>query len=343
MDFNYIPILRWKRGERAALGHVTAPGHNDVRPLIRLAPKQYVEHKATRSKPLVIAPDAFAIDMTAAWGAGEFYLDASELPDGAGDHPMAQIAASARACGLRLIPATRLIAPPSYRHAIRQIERIDRRGVALSVNLREFTDAAQWATQWEYPRGSTDLIADFAGSVSTVAALGASLIHGFQTLHGAADWRSVTIAGTSMMDNFSGLGQGHYTIDRVEWSLWSTLNAGKLQYRVNYGDYATVPVVPAPEGIKWGFPINVRYTAPDRFFICRGVQTTGINAVDMDEQLIRHAESISKWAPRGKLDFCWADQRIDCIAARQEGPGNLERWVQIGVNRHIELVRSALP
>jgi hypothetical protein len=65
--------------------------------------------------------------------------------------------------------------------------------------------------------------------------------------------------------------------------------------------------------------------------------------VDMDVQLLGHARTIRGYAGRGALTHCWGDEKIDRIAARTDGPGNLETWVQIGVNRHIELVRSRLP
>jgi hypothetical protein len=188
----------------------------------------------------------------------------------------------------------------------------------------------------------TDLIADFMDNVGTVAALGASLEHAFQNLHASTRWRTVAIAGTSMPENFGGLVRGLHTIPRVEWQLWQRLVNAGLPFRVDYGDYATVALVPPPEGIAWGYPINVRYTLTSDFLICRGVGTTGINGVDMEPQLIGHAQSIVAFPQRGRI-ACWADKVIDAIAARVEGPGNLEKWVQISVNRHIESVRVNLP
>jgi hypothetical protein len=135
---------------------------------------------------------------------------------------------------------------------------------------------------------------------------------------------------------------GLHTIPREEVQLWSDIANAGLPYRIDFGDYATPPIAEPPPAIAWGYPINVRYTLAKDFLICRGVKTTGFGGVDMDTQLIGHAQSIVAYTQRGPIN-CWADNYIDQIAAKTIGPGNLETWVQIGINRHIELVRSLLP
>lgn len=75
----------------------------------------------------------------------------------------------------------------------------------------------------------------------------------------------------------------------------------------------------------------------------QGVGTTGYYGVDMDQQLLGHAQNIVNFANRGPLAHCWGDAEVDAIAAGSKPPSNLERWVQIGVNRHIELIRANLP
>ena len=100
--------------------------------------------------------------------------------------------------------------------------------------------------------------------------------------------------------------------------------------------------MPPPAGIKWGFPINVRYTLPQDFLICRGVSTTGYGGVDMDKQLVGHAKDIVSYSGRHRIS-CWGDGEIDNIASGKTSQGNLETWVQISVNRHIELTRQQIP
>ncbi len=231
----------------------------------------------------------------------------------------------------------------TYQAAVATIAAADKRGVALVVNLSEFASAAGWSAEWSHAPGDTDLIVDFRDNVSTVNALGAGLDPTFQGLHGGVKWRTVTMAGTSMPENFIGYTAGLSVIPRVEFALWQRLSSLNLPYRLDYGDYATVAVTPAPSGIKWGFPINARYTLPGGFLICRGVNTTGPGAQDMDVQLVGHANSIKGYATRAPLSHCWGDGKVDRIGSAADSPQGLEHWVQIAVNRHIELTRHHLP
>jgi T4 beta protein len=210
------------------------------------------------------------------------------------------------------------------------------------VNLREFTTAQHWEASWPHGLDQTDLIVDFADNAPTIRQLGPALDPAFRNLHHQRKWRTVTTAGTSMPENFGGYAQGVHTIDRAELLIWEQLLQLHLPYRLDYGDYATLSTTPAPSGIKWGYPINVRYTLRKEFLICRGVATTGPDGVDLDEQLIAHAKAIVRYPDRHPI-ACWADATIDRIAVVDERPGNLEYWVKIGVNRHIEWVRSNLP
>jgi hypothetical protein len=245
--------------------------------------------------------------------------------------------------GLNLIPATRLNTPAPYSAAVAAVVAADRRGVALRVDLAEFADARNWVGAWPYQPTDTDLILDLEDNVSRVASFGPAIDGVFTGLYQRNHWRSVTICGTSMPENFTGLTAGSHLITRSEVALWQRLSGIQLPYRLDYGDYATVPVVPPPQGIRYGFPINVRYTLPAEFFICRGVNTRGPAAVDMDQQLFGHAATIAHYGGRGALPHCWADITIDRIAARAASPQGLEHWVQLGVNRHIELTRRNLP
>ena len=337
----YIPILRFMRGERVGIQRLSQARRANVAPLFVLAPKQYVGKKATQKHPAIPAPDAIANELMTCWGTAPFFLDASALPAGA-QHPIVDIAAAARNIGLAMIPAAPLASPLPYQHGVNSVVGTDHRGIGLRVDLTQVSSANLWSTQWPFPLPATDLIIDISDNAPMVATLGAAVTNVIQTLHQGASWRTRTIAGTSMPDNFSGLISGTHTIARSEWSIWQHLTAAGLLYSLDYGDYATVPTVPPPAGIKWGFPINVRYTLANQFLICRGVPTTGYGAVDMGPQLMGHAQSIVAHSGRGPLANCWGDTEIDGIA-NGAAPQGLEHWVQISVNRHLELVRNLLP
>lgn len=339
----YIPILRWKRGERVGVTKLSTAARQNVAPLIVVGTDQFKAKKATQKAAAVPAPDRLAQDILADWGAEPFHLDASAIAHaGAGAHLFSAIAQSCRSAGLKMIPATTLSAPANYQQAVLTAAKTDQRGIVMRTDLQGMTSASSWAPTLPLPLAQFDLLVDFAGGVGSALALGASLTHAFQNLYGAGQWRSVSVSGTSMPDNFGGMTAGLHLIPRAEIQIWQMLASSKLPYQIDYGDYATVPLVAPPSGIAWGYPINVRYTLPKEFLICRGVGTTGFGGVDLDVQLIDHAKRIVAYPTRNPLN-CWADQRIDGIAAGTYPPSGLEHWVQIGVCRHVESVRSNLP
>jgi hypothetical protein len=343
MVYRYIPIVRWKRGERTALTNLAAQYRQDVVPLIVLAQDQPKGKTATKSKAAITPAEAFAHEVHAVWPGQPFYLDASRVPPNqTGRHVLLDIAHACRTIGAQLIPATNLAASPAYDTAVQAVVQTDGRGVGLRAKLNEVTTAFQWTHAWPFTLGETDLIVDLADTVSVVIGLGQSLDHAFQNLHGAGQWRTVSVGGSSMPENFGGYLQGLHTIQRVELQIWQQLTGLGLPYRIDFADYATVPTIPPPEGIAYGFPINARYTLPTEFLICRGVGTRGPAGVDMATQLIGHAQAIVNYPHRNRI-VCWSDDLIDQIAAGAASPGNLETWVSIGINRHVALTRSNLP
>jgi hypothetical protein len=343
MAVTYRPIVRWKRGERVGLAKLTPAGRINVVPILCLGPDQFSAKKATKVKAAMTAPASLVADIEASWGKAWCYVDASSLPAGAAAHPIVDIAAIAATNGLRIIPMTTLHAPAIYQSGVSNAVARLGYGVGLRLNLQDMTSAPTWISSWPYSPSDTDLVVDLSDGVGMAASLGAALDHAFMTLHAGASWRSVTLAGTSMPPNFTGVPAGLHTILRSEFGLWQRISALSLPYQLSFGDYATVSPNGAPQNIAWGFPINVRYTLPAHFLVCRGVGTTGPRGVDMEPQLLAHAKSISGYSARHPLLHCWADGTIDRIAAGAAGPQALEHWVQLGVNRHIEMVRATLP
>jgi hypothetical protein len=342
MVYRYIPILRFKAGERDALKNLSLVGRLGVTPLLLLAPDQFVGKKATAKNPAVASPVQFVSQMAASWGQEPFFLDATALPTTPAGHPLAAIAAVARAHNLKLIPSTTLTAPAPYQAAVNGAVAADGRGVALKIDLSDLASSAAWVPGWAFPLNQTDLIVDLGATISVANAMGAALDPAFLTLAGAGQWRSVTVAGASMPENFTGLAAGLIPMPRVEVLLWNRLRA-LTPYQLDFGDYGTVSTAPAPGGIKWGYPINVKYTVGNDFLICRGVRTVGLGSVDMDVQLRAHAASIVAYPTRAPIAYCWGDGRIDQIAAGAISPNNLGGWVGFSVNRHIETTRANLP
>jgi hypothetical protein len=344
MSTTYVPLLRWKRGERAALSALSPSGKSSVRPFVLLGADNFRDKKATKSASAVSAPAVFASEVLAAWGPSTFFLDASPLPLSAGGaHPLAAIGAALASTGATMVPATSLLASTPYSQAVAAVRASTNSGVCLRISLAEMTSAATWIGSWPFSLAETDLLVDIGDSADSVLALGSAVNSAFATLASGAAWRSVTLAGTSIPENFTGLAAGLYTRPRNEAVLWNQIRTAGLPYTLGYGDYATVSTATPAPGIAWGYPITVKYTLANDFLVCRGVRTKGIGSKDLATQLRGHAKSIKGYPGCGPLGYCWADNTIDDIATGRREPSGLEFWVRISVNRHIELVRSVLP
>ncbi|HEV2515559.1 MAG TPA: hypothetical protein VGV07_09940 [Devosia sp.] len=344
MTVRYVPFLRWKSGEKEALRNLSPTARLNVVPFFLLGADNFKDKKATKKSSSIPAPSVFAMEALGSWGTAPFFLDASPLPnDASGAHPLTNIASSVLSSGGQPIPATSLNASPAYSAAVQSVVHTQQLGVALRVTLSEMTSAPSWLPSWPFPLPETDLIVDLADSAESVLALGAAVNTAFASLASAAVWRSVTLAGTSIPENFSKLAAGNYTRPRFEAQLWSQVANSGLFYQLDYGDYATVSTATPAPNIAWGYPITVKYTLVADYLICRGVKTTGVGSQDMGPQLVKHAKFILGFAGRGRLATCWADDTIDKIAGGTQSPKALAHWVSLAVNRHIELVRSVLP
>jgi Beta protein len=103
MRVKYVPNLRFKKGERTALRHLTQAGKEDVIPLILVGSDQFKGKKQTESKAPVPAPAALTQELAEVWGTTPFYLDASQIQTELGfDHGLVAIADECRARSLRL-------------------------------------------------------------------------------------------------------------------------------------------------------------------------------------------------------------------------------------------------
>jgi len=340
----YIPILRWKRGERVGLERLTPAAKSRTTPLILLGSEQFKVRPATQHHAAVPAPSAFVQEVLQSWGTSAVFVDASSLPSLPGQaHPLTAIAASARGQGVTIVPVANLGVSASYLVAIQGADAIDHRGVCLRIDMQEAFSLSTWLSQWPFQPGQTDLIIDFGENVATAALIGQQLDAMFLSVNSLGAWRYITMAGTSMPQNFTGYTAGSHLILRVEAQLWNRLVALPLGYQLDFGDFTSVTTGVTPSNIAWGYPINVKYTLPSHFLIHRGVRTTGPSGVDMDVQLRSHANGIAAYSPRHRVTGAWSDDTIDQIAIGSAQPKGLEHWVQLGVNRHIELMHAILP
>lgn len=337
----YVPILKWKQGERTALLNLSAAGRTHVVPHISVGEAQFGS-KGKKAPPP--ASEHFVKQVVDAWGTTPVFLDASALTGSPSHHTLDDIRAKAKAAGVVLIPSMRFMPSKEYSAAVLRAAKQDKRGIGFRISLAEMTSAASWATSWPVPLNETDLIVDLGDSVANVFALGASVHSAFASLHGAGSWRTVTICGGNIPATLSGYAVGCTKLPRRELDLWKQLTTKGLPYALDYGDYTTIGPNAITEGIEGPVPINAKYTLKDEYAVFHGVKIKGPGAKTRDVQYRDYAKQITKMPNRGALAHCWGDTIIDAIANDPTAsPGSPASWVSYSVNRHIELTRTQLP
>jgi hypothetical protein len=150
---HYVPILRWKAGERVALREVCAGDRKRITPLIEI-PRKIFEEKDSDPDlagageglfgKLAVRPDPENVLFKAAkavleaWQYSPFFLDLwhidGQIPQIRGKkHPLVSVAEECRRIKLSLVPVTGLDRRPEYQRAVLQVVADDGRGACMRV------------------------------------------------------------------------------------------------------------------------------------------------------------------------------------------------------------------
>lgn len=324
----YVPIIKWKRGERIAVRNLSSAVKDQVIPLFSIMANT--------------EPDTFSNDVQRNWGTERpFYFDfhhniisevyitdflESFINENQEIQPIPVVSPNRGEEYLQLINES-----PTFNH-----------GIALRINLQElnlFQNAIESMLNILEANGfDCDLIIDLGQMsypvevVNSFVPVVRSLITGVQRI----SFRRIIIAGSSFPEGLSVSQNTTTPIPRKEWILWNHLSQDNSN--VIFGDYGTDD----PEDPHFDFlPImipTIRYTYRDDWYIIRGNRNPRnprdfTQFHDLANNLI-HSEYYCG------AEFSWGDEQINEVAntlctQNNCNHGNLERWVQINTNHHI--------
>ncbi|MBN1529477.1 MAG: beta family protein [Thermoleophilaceae bacterium] len=347
----YVPILRAKQGEFAALGETEAAVKDRLTPLIELTPISYepdddgdVEVRVDPSFPQVVRR------LEQHWGTDlPVFVDLGFVPSASyiagGKHPVEFVAHEAREAGVQAVFVTDLHRDDPHQAAIRAGAQEDRRGVCVRLTAEDFDDLAATAAELEavltelaVDRADADLILDLGeiGQAGTLAATG--LIRGLPNI---ADWRSVILAATAFprVANFSA--NTVNTSPRTEWTVWRNVlaQADDLPRMPGFGDYTVVGVQTAYEQTAAFYrpSPNLRYTTADDYLVLKARHAR--HGHDQFNDLCRTMVGRGDFAGAA---FSRADRYINRCAENSDGPGNAMTWLKVGINHHLATVAAQI-
>jgi hypothetical protein len=330
-DGVYLPILRPRRGELAALSHLAAGDAARVMPVLELEP----------------GPGITALIRELPPRTGAIAVDFGEIPDPPDPlaAPSLNLAEELADLGVAMLPVLR---------AYESGRRLAAHGLAARMHLRRAVlrlrphidagnPAAADAVTQRLLRGcgleakEVDLLIDLA-ETACVAHADEVEERARRVLRWARGmpWRSVSIASGAMPPNLDDLPTDRpVTVGRLDARVWARLGAPG----VGYADYGvTSPVRRLGVQRHRQLP-TLRYTAEDNWWIYRWSRRGG-RGDDRCHDLCRTLVDSAHWPAAGSR-FSWGDAEIARRARTARGAGSSASWMSWSTSHHIAHVLQA--
>ena len=350
----YVPILKGKEGEYAALESLHADVKGDIIPLIEVPAIPYDFATEAPGKTLDEHISTIPARLQKACGVAPFYLD---LPWFGEEEEVASGRTALEVILTALADTEALPIPVVYRnsspalltaaatHAVAQ-----GRGVCVRLLVEDFEDDVDLDNEVARLLGivapgslPVDLVIDLKdlGTKAGTATLVARSI--FSMLPYRTRWRRVILAAASFPEDLSDVGAATVVnLPRLEWDLWKSLQKRQSSLPrpdLIFADYAMAhPVGKSLDPRTMRMSANIRYTTQNEWLVIKGrnVKQFGFSQYfDLCRLLIERPEYSGR-------NYSWGDGYISDCAEATQGPGNATTWRKVGVNHHITLVARGL-
>lgn len=336
---HYVPILKVKRGEKAALQLLSGSVRAKITPLLEI-----VERK---DKPLdAHLKNAFRGLATSASGFSRCFIDARELaPDGPA--VAAEVFQRATDDGIAFTPVTGVSRTADLEAALENRTR----GLALRLRREEFEAGNLEETirvfldRYPLVPEDIDLIVDL-GAVDDMVAVGVeAFAEAF--LAGVPDhtrWRTLTLSASAFPLSMRGVNRySNALVDRADWLAWrNSLHARRatLSRLPTYSDCA----IQHPKGVEGYNPkimpmsAAVRYTTSDFWLLIKG-ESRDVTAFNVQfPSLARNLVYGSLREYYYGADHCSGCEAIKRVADGEGGFTRPEDWRRLGTIHHLTTV-----
>ena len=350
---SYVPALRWRRAESQALLHLEAPVKNSVTPLITIPPIEFDFETGTAKKTVHEHVHPFVARYMKKWGWRPSWLSLDEsiahgrMNDGA--HVFDYILDGLRPHGGLAIPALGLGADMDTKAAVSRAVAADEHGVGIKLRIEDLmrpdtgTRIANLIAEAGTSPDETDVLIDMgAPEYKPYGVFAAALGHALGVLAPADEFRNIVLVGTAIPESLASVPKGSSEIPRHDWLFYQILlqNLPSNMRRPLYGDHTIVhPSFNAVDMRALRPAGKVLYTTSKTWAIRKGGAFQ-----DNRPQMHAHCSAIVTeplFGFRGD-DFSHGDHYIAKCATGAEGPGNLTRWKEVGINHHITTVVDGL-
>ncbi len=350
----YVPMLKGKEGEFAALETLNSDVRAELMPLIEVPGVPYDYANERPAKSLDDHVSGIAERLRKCWGTGPIYVDLpwleneEQLSDGR--TALDAVLTDCANLGVKAVPVVSRASSAKCLAAAGRYSENEQAGACIRLIVEDFEEDID--PEIEVDRlltglgrvsvSSIDLIIDLEdlGSDSGRALLVARSVF---SMIPKKNFRYMILAAASFPEDLSDVDAATTTtLPRREWELWKT-----LQRRPNllprrdliFGDYAiTHPVPKELDPRTMRMSASIRYTTRDNWLVVKG---RNVRQYGFDQYFELCKELVQRPEYEGR-DFSWGDRYISDCAEGMTGPGNATTWRKVGTNHHLTLVRREL-
>lgn len=351
---HYVPLLRARQGEFAALNELGAPSRAVMTPLFDIPAAQWDFDTDAPARPMEQHLPGFVEKIRKSWGDSLCFVDLLEL-DGetmpGGVHPVTYLFQEFSPLGMLSIPVVGIQRSSAYLNAVRDVIRRDKRGVCIRVDNNDLENPGtlsnglnDLATYLDLKREQCDLIFDLKTlSPETRGPMVFAMNTILSLLPGIDKWRTLTLAGSSFPDSMMDVPQHTFhQLPRVEWEIWTAIvTRGGVPRLPTYGDYGVSSPSASGEGIDprmMRMSANLRYTLDNTWLLLKG-RNVRDHGFEQFRDLCRLLVGSQHF--KGQ-DFSWGDNYIHEAAQNAAGPGNASTWRKVGTSHHLALVKHQI-
>lgn len=354
----YIPILRWRPAEMAALEKLSPDKKENITPLIEFvmpAPSIDKESRKITKDPkekfLQELPD-IPKKLLKSYGQAPIFIDVHLLGSDIRSSSFKQILSSSNELDLFSIPVTYIIpvtstsADTETRTVAVNYAKSSKHGLCIRIDkshLSEENLPLQISNFIEVNKldiKNTDLLIDLR--IIDQGANAENIANQLAQLPDLKKWRSFIVSAGVFPKDLTSFAAGEvHPLDRLDWMLWNNIRKTQLPRMPLFSDYTIQH--PFYERVDAIGSASIRYTADDKWWIFRGKIPGLINRKTNKkgpgrEQYIGHAQTLVKRDFYKKKDFSFGDAEIARIASPDnKKPGSPTTWLTIGINHHITL------
>lgn len=338
VDPVYVPVLKWRKGEKLALRNLPDQLQKSIIPLIELVNDEGDD------------PEDLPNDISKFWRRTA-YLDVRYRPKNFARRALDNIVSNNQ--DIDIIPVVSLNSQQIIMEGIKNVVGAYNNGFALRIIIKQDLDFSLFIEEvklklkyFAVAKDKIDLIVDFGyleGKTQTYK----TVLEKIADVISFDDWRNVIVAAGSFPPNLEGFRPNEDNLlNRTELELWKK-NKTICGRNIVYSDYT----VRNPDNISKGFSrgsISVRYTLENDFQVFRGTQE------DKPFKYLVHAMNIRElYSDAYSESYCWGDEAITekanqlkrCLDSGTNpetygefSPGNSTGWVAWSVNHHITVV-----